>query len=760
MKVRIKRKPLKASLCRPLLITLLLIWSFCIAPVAQADTVILTNPTNLVAISISNSQISLTWTDNSSNEIGYTLERRTGSGSYSVLANLVANTTNYTDSGGLTSGTTYTYRIMALGNGNNISSSGYSTEASATTYGSTSSGALTAPANLAATMASASQVNLTWTDYASGESGYIVERAVGSGSFSVLGYLSPNSQSFPDTTVVNNTTYTYRVQALGSSSNTTNSAYSNLATITVGSTGSGSSYAPTNLSASAVSQYQINLVWTDNSSSESGYIVERAIGTSGTFQIVAYCLANSQAYSDINLTANTTYRYRVQALGGSAGNSSYSNEASATTGVTSSGALSTPTNLYANSISQTQINLTWTDNATNETAYIVERAVGSGSFQILAYLNPNLQAYSDSNLTANVTYRYRVQAYNNTMGTSSYSNEASATAGNITSGSLATPTGLTATVVTSSQVNLVWTDNASSEIGYNVERAAGNTGTFTLLSYLGPNAQSFSDTGLVSNTTYIYRVQARGSSSNSAYSNEASVNLGNLASGSLTPPAYITATPVSGSQINLVWTDNSTGESGYNLERKSADGSYSIIAYLAADVQSYSDTGLQEGTTYTYRIQARGNGSTIPDSTYSIEASATTTGQTSKTTVLRFYIGRMYYYLNDEGQFMDAAPVLQSNRTMLPITYAALPLGVEVDWKQSEKKVTLTRAGKVIELWIDKNTAMVNGEKQNIDTNTKVVPTVINGRTMLPLAFVATALDCDVQWDAATQEVKITYPKP
>lgn len=664
MKVRVESKQPKSSLRRQLLITLFLILSFCIAPTAQADTVILANPSNLAAITISNSQIHLTWTDNASNEIGYTVERRTGSGSYVVIANLIPNSNTYTDSG-LSAGTVYTYRVMALGNGSNITSSGYSGEASATTGGSTSSGSLAAPGNLVATPASTTQVNLTWIDYASGESGYIVERAVGSGSFSVLGYLSPNSQSFQDPGLTNNTTYTYRVQARGDGITTTNSAYSNSATVTLGSTSSGYLPAPTNLTASAVSQSQINLTWTDNAFSEVGYVVERKVGT-GSFETTAYLSSNSQSFYDTAVSPYTTYTYRVYAR-------------------------------------------------------------GDGSI-------------ADK---------------------SNYSNEASATPGNYF-GTVGNPTGLTATAVTSSQVNLLWIDNANGEAGYNVERATGNSGTFVLIAYLGPNAQSFSDTGLASNTTYTYRVQARGdgtNSSNSGYSNEATVTLGQIY-GALTPPAYIIATAVSDSQINLAWTDNSTGESGYNVERRTGDGVYSVIAYLAPDVQSYSDQGLQAGTTYTYRIQARGNGTTVADSTYSIEASATTMGTTaSKTTVLRFYIGRMYYYLNDEGQFMDSAPVLESNRTLLPITYAALPLGVQVDWNQKEQKVTLTRSGKVIELWVGKNTATINGQKQNIDTNTKVVPTVVNGRTMLPLSFVAQALDCQVDWDAANQEVKITYPK-
>lgn len=567
MKILKKINPPKSSLRKPLLITLLLVWSFCIAPVAQADTVILNNPSNLVTIPINNSQIHLTWTDNSSNEIGYIVERRSGSGSNTVIANLVANSTTYTDSG-LSVGITYTYRVMAMGNGSNINSSGYSPESSATTTGGGgASNTLSTPGTLVATSASTSSINLSWSDYATGESGYIVERAVGSSSFSVLSYLAPNSQSFFDTGLVANTTYSYRVQARGDSS---------------------------------------------------------------------------------------------------------------------------------------------------------------------------------------------------TMGNSAYSNVASAAPGT-TSGSLAAPNGLTAIAVTNSQVNLSWVDNASEEIGYNVERSVSGNGNFVLIAYIGPNAQAFSDTGLtLPNYGYVYRVQARGSLSNSAYSNEATVGQGNqISGGTLTPPGYLMATPTSGTQINLAWTDNSTGESGYNVERKTADGTYSIIAYLAADVQSYSDNGLQAGTSYTYRIMARGNGTTSADSTYSPEASATTVQATPTSTVLRFYIGRMYYYLNDEGQFIDATPVIQSNRTLIPITYVALPLGVQVDWKQSENKVTLTKGSKVIELWIGKNTATVNGVKVPIDSkNTKVAPAIVKGRTMLPLAFVASTLDCQVDWNAKDQEVKITYPKP
>jgi YD repeat-containing protein len=90
---------------------------------------------------------------------------------------------------------------------------------------------------------------------------------------------------------------------------------------------------PTNLTATAVSSTQINLSWTDNSNNETGFKIERKIGSSGTYSQIATVSANVTAYSDTGLTPDTTYYYRVRAynLGG---DSAYSNEANATTSTT------------------------------------------------------------------------------------------------------------------------------------------------------------------------------------------------------------------------------------------------------------------------------------------------------------------------------------------------------------------------------------------------------------------------------------------
>lgn len=90
--------------------------------------------------------------------------------------------------------------------------------------------------------------------------------------------------------------------------------------------------APSSLTATASGTSTINVAWTDNSNNETGFKLERKTGSAGTWSEIAGAIpANTISFSNTGLTAGTTYYYRVRSYNG-AGNSSYSNEASATTG--------------------------------------------------------------------------------------------------------------------------------------------------------------------------------------------------------------------------------------------------------------------------------------------------------------------------------------------------------------------------------------------------------------------------------------------
>ncbi len=97
----------------------------------------------------------------------------------------------------------------------------------------------------------------------------------------------------------------------------------------------------------------------------------------------------------------------------------------------------------------------------------------------------------------------------------------------------AAPTNLSANVASATQVNLFWSDNATNETEYQVERRLASGGSFALIATLPANATSYSNTGLTASTQYVYRVRAANSLGESAYSNE--VNATTLPPGSTTP---------------------------------------------------------------------------------------------------------------------------------------------------------------------------------------------------------------------------------
>jgi phosphodiesterase/alkaline phosphatase D-like protein len=276
--------------------------------------------------------------------------------------------------------------------------------------------------------------------------------------------------------------------------------------------------APSGLTATAASSAGINLAWTDNATDESGFVLERA-PTNAFASITTIPLgANVTSYADTGLAASTTYFYRIRATNPQ-GDSANSNTASATTSAPVAPAA--PTSLVATAQSSTSIGLTWLDNATSETGYVVERDTTNAFVAPVSVSLPaNTTAYASTGLTASTTYYYRVKAVNGAT-SSGYSNTANATT-SAASTPPAAPTGLTATAQSSSAINLAWTDNATNESGYVLERDVSSIFPSQVVRNLAANVTSYADTGLAASTLYYYRVRATNGSGPSANSNVAS----------------------------------------------------------------------------------------------------------------------------------------------------------------------------------------------------------------------------------------------
>lgn len=128
--------------------------------------------------------------------------------------------------------------------------------------------------------------------------------------------------------------------------------------------------------------------------------------------------------------------------------------------------------------------------------------------------------------------------------------------------------------------------------------------------------------------------------------------------------------------------------------------------------------------------------------------------------ILILQIKNKTMYVNNVPKQIDVPPTIIEGRTVLPIRYVVEPLGAKIFWDDVEKRVTIEFKNITIDLWIGKSVAKVNGKDTAIDPNNpKVVPLILNGRTMLPVRFVAENLGCDVGWDGTTKTVTITYPK-
>jgi hypothetical protein len=357
--------------------------------------------------------------------------------------------------------------------------------------------------------------------------------------------------------------------------------------------------APGNLIANAAGN-QITLNWTDNAANETGVSVEQCAGAGcANFTPIAQVGTNVTSHVQTGLALGTTYRYRVRSFNGN-GNSAYSNVAEAVTAATLPTA---PTNLGAIAISSNQIDLTWLDNASNENGFYIERCTGvnCAEFSQIAQTEANVAKFSNAGLTAGVTYRYRIRAFNAT-GVSGYSNVAQALTPLPTS-TFGAPGNLIATAVSSQQIDLTWTDNSTTEDGFKLYRSVDGI-EFFRTAILAPNVTTFSNTGRPGSTTYYYRVLAFNSTGNTANSNTAVATTFPEATVRPSAPTNLTATAISSSQIKLTWTDNSNNEVAFRVYR-SLDGiTFTEVSKQWANVTSYTDPGLTTKTTYYYRVRS------------------------------------------------------------------------------------------------------------------------------------------------------------
>ncbi|MEN3005489.1 stalk domain-containing protein [Dehalobacterium formicoaceticum] len=115
--------------------------------------------------------------------------------------------------------------------------------------------------------------------------------------------------------------------------------------------------------------------------------------------------------------------------------------------------------------------------------------------------------------------------------------------------------------------------------------------------------------------------------------------------------------------------------------------------------------------------------------------------------------GSIGLYVNGQQITPDVPPRIVQGRVILPARAILEPLGAELFWDSKSRTVTVFQGVNKITLIINQKTATVNGIKYTLDAPA----TIINGRTFLPVRFIAEAFDSYVEWDSTNRLVKVLH---
>jgi titin len=543
-------------------------------------------PTMLTVTPTGATSVHLSWVDHAINETGFMVEESTNHSTYSVIsAGLAADSTAF-DVTGLQPNTRYWFRVKS------VNLTGSSRPCAAVEF--STQGVPAAPSNLQVSVTGTSSVHLGWTDNADNETGFRIEISTDNLTFSPAKTLTNSNLLECDiSSLTPGTLYWFRVLAINGAGASAPSAAVSARTAAAAQPPS----APSNLRATASSTSTIRLSWQDNASNESGFTVEKSTDNSTFAVLSTISTPNTTACDATGLSPGTTYWFRVKAW-----NSAGSSAPTASVSVTTLQLPAAPSTLQASPTGFDSIHLTWHDNSSNETAFLIEYSTSSNFLALSSTTSAaNTTSFDIAGLTPGTQYWFRVSS-RNANGTSSPCSAVSAT----TLKPVPPPSDLTARATSSSLIELDWIDNATDEDEYVVEHSTDGINFALYYETQAPNIQALDDSGLSPGSKHYYRIKARRGTIESSYSNIAFATT--LSTGTPAKPANLSAVATSSTSVLLTWTPSDCDH--YRLYQ--GVGATSTPVFLAdiagkingAAVNAVPVVGLSPGQTYRYSLAA------------------------------------------------------------------------------------------------------------------------------------------------------------
>jgi fibronectin type 3 domain-containing protein len=558
-------------------------------------------PTNLSASAFSGNVIQLSWTDNDTapnSATGYNILESTNGTTFTQVGTASAGATAFAV-GGLQLSTTYYFEIDAF---NPVGTSALSNVASATTTNQPStidfsSGFANSGGVL--TYNGSAKINGTsaeLTDGGGGEAGSVF-------STNPVSVASFTTQFTFQLTNANADGFTFTIQgngptALGGAGGSLGYAgmgnsvavkfdLFNNAGEGIDSTGEYTDGAAPTVPAIDLTNTGINL--------HSGDVFQVTMTYSGT------TLNVSVTDTKTNASASQSYTVNIpQVIGGTTGYVGFTGGTGGTTVVqniltwvyspTATTPPAAPTNLNGNVVSGSEIDLSWTNNANNATAILVDRSSDGTHFTQIASISGTATTYQDTSLSPGNTYYYEVQA-TNAAGNSAFSNVISAS----TVVPPTPPIDLVATNITTTEVDLSWVNVATNATGIKILQQLGSNSSRVVASGLPPTTNSYNIAGLTPGSPYLFEVDALNSNGPSGAT---------IISVDTLPTAVTGVAATGGTGITISWSADQ-GAIDYNVYRTTIAGSEGTTpTWTGIAGTSYVDATAAPGTTYYYTVTA------------------------------------------------------------------------------------------------------------------------------------------------------------
>lgn len=362
------------------------------------------------------------------------------------------------------------------------------------------------------------------------------------------------------------------------------------------------SAAPSDLVIGDKTPQSIDFSWTDNAVNELIYEIERCEGADcEEFLPVerSPLAADTVSHSELELTPDTIYKFRLRTTNKNGSSEWLLSENVAT--------FLLPISALTAEAAASTISLTWATTVSPYTHVEIERCEGIDCTDFRSVFNSpftstDMTSYTEAGLNPSSSYRFRVRCATTSTSTAWLESDNIATTGN---SAPEAPTEFTVNSLTDTAISFSWTDNANNELIYEVQRCTGaSCSSFAAAtgSPLSEDSLSYTGTDLSPSTDYIYRVRATGATGVSPWLTGAQFK-----SAPPAPSAMVTGT-VTGTSIQISWTDNSADETGFEIERCSGASCTNFAAVadspLDDDIASHTEILLNGDTVYRFRVRA------------------------------------------------------------------------------------------------------------------------------------------------------------